>query len=94
MTRRPAQPPTGRARSEAYRDAETGLADKLERAPARVPLLHGTGPTSAVVRRAASRLGLGGAASAWSCGPTRSRPTSEVSLIRCRLSTHCWTRCW
>jgi DNA-binding PucR family transcriptional regulator len=47
--------------SEAYREAETELADELERDARALfhELLHGTGPTSAVVRRAASRLGLG-----------------------------------
>jgi PucR-like helix-turn-helix protein len=47
--------------SEAYRDAEAEMAGELERDARALfhELLHGTGPMSAVVRRAASRFGLG-----------------------------------
>lgn len=47
--------------SEAYRDAEAEIAGELERDARALfeELLHGTGPMSAVVRRAASRFGLG-----------------------------------
>ncbi|WP_028936344.1 PucR family transcriptional regulator [Pseudonocardia spinosispora] len=47
--------------SEAYRNAEAEMAGELERDARALfhELLHGSGPASAVVRRAASRLGLG-----------------------------------
>lgn len=47
--------------SEAYRDAEAEMAGELERDARALfnELLHGTGPMSAVVRRTASRFGLG-----------------------------------
>lgn len=46
--------------SQAYRDAETEMAGELEHDLRALfdELLHGTGPMSAVVRRAASRFGL------------------------------------
>jgi len=47
--------------SEAYREAEAEMASELERDARALfhELLHGSGPVSSVVRRAASRFGLG-----------------------------------
>jgi hypothetical protein len=47
--------------SEAYRNAEAAMADERERDARALfhELLHGSGPMTAVVRRAASRFGLG-----------------------------------